>query len=138
MMAANRRRDTKPEMRVRRRLHAEGFRFRLDVRSLPGSPDIVLRRYNAVIFVHGCFWHRHEGCKFAATPKSNVKFWQNKFTRNIERDQQATETLLGLGWRVAVVWECALSNTTEGRTMEDLTMWLSARHRETRFQEFGR
>lgn len=125
MMSANGRRDTKPELFVRRFIHARGFRFRLDVGSLPGRPDIVLRRWNAAIFVHGCYWHRHPGCRFATTPKSNVEFWTAKFDRNRERDQAAVAALLALGWRVAVVWECGLRGHDRLSTLEGLTSWLS-------------
>jgi DNA mismatch endonuclease, patch repair protein len=124
MMAANRRRDTKPELLVRRHLHALGFRYRIDVRKLPGSPDIVLRRYNAAIFVHGCFWHRHEGCLYATVPKSNAAFWQDKFTRNKDRDRRAIHDLRDLGWRVAVVWECTLRAECMKETIDDLADWV--------------
>lgn len=136
MMAANRRKDTKPELIVRQNLHAAGFRYRLDVRGLPGSPDIVLRRYNAAVFVHGCFWHRHEGCKFAASPKSNVKFWEDKFQRNVERDRNANQELGRLGWRVAVIWECSLSNANREKTLLDFVDWLQGNPHEPSFREF--
>lgn len=124
MMAANKRRDTKPELLVRRYLHAQGFRFRLDVRKLPGSPDIVLARHRAAIFVHGCYWHRHEGCRFATTPKTNAEFWQKKFAGNVERDSRAKSALLALGWRVAVIWECALLNRSDYSTLDQLAEWI--------------
>lgn len=90
-------------------LHRLGYRFRLHDRSLPGRPDIVLKRHRAVVFVHGCFWHRHRGCKFAYTPKSNVVFWTTKFEGNVARDREAIRRLRRDGWRVLVVWECAVS-----------------------------
>jgi len=106
LMSRIRGRDTKPELVVRSTLHRMGFRFRLCRRDLPGSPDIVLPRYGVVVFVHGCFWHRHKGCKGAATPKSNVGFWQDKFEKNVERDKRDRRALKRLGWKVATVWEC--------------------------------
>jgi DNA mismatch endonuclease (patch repair protein) len=100
--------DTKPEMQVRSFLHRHGFRFRVHVKNLPGKPDIVLPKYKTAIEVRGCFWHRHEGCKVATTPKSNVEFWQEKFERNVERDKRTEKELRQLGWRVIVVWTCEL------------------------------
>jgi DNA mismatch endonuclease (patch repair protein) len=100
--------DTKPELQVRRLLHAAGFRFRLNVKSLPGSPDIVLPRYRLAIFVHGCFWHRHPGCKYAYTPKTRVEFWQAKFDANVARDARKKAALEDLGWSVVEVWGCEL------------------------------
>lgn len=107
-MARIRSRDTKPELLLRRSLHALGLRYRLGGAGLPGRPDIVLPRHRAVVFVHGCFWHRHAGCKTASTPKSNTQFWTDKFARNIERDASANRQLASLGWRVFVVWECEI------------------------------
>ena len=99
-------RDTKPELIVRSLLHRKGYRFRLHRKDLPGKPDIILPRFKKVILVHGCFWHRHEGCRYAYNPKSRVNFWQNKFTRNIERDKTVQKKLFQLGWQVHVIWEC--------------------------------
>jgi len=90
-------------------LHCMGYRFRLNRADLPGKPDIVLPKYGTVVFVHGCFWHRHRGCRYAYTPKSRVTFWQRKFRRNIERDREVRRKLRALGWWVLVVWECELS-----------------------------
>jgi DNA mismatch endonuclease (patch repair protein) len=101
-------RNTAPEMAVRSMLHRAGYRFRLHRKDLPGKPDIVLPGRKTVIFVHGCFWHRHQGCKQCYTPKSNVDFWLAKFTGNIVRDQKNMEVLRKAGWRVVVVWECEL------------------------------
>lgn len=101
-------RDTEPEKAVRSLLHRMGYRFRLHRADLPGRPDIVLPRYNAVIFVHGCFWHRHENCKFAYFPKSRIGFWENKFRKNVERDKRVIESLKKLGWRVLIIWECEI------------------------------
>lgn len=92
--------NTAPEVALRRAMHAIGFRFRLHSKGLPGKPDIVLPRHKTVIFVHGCFWHRHSGCKIATTPKTNTEFWVEKFDRNVVRDARTREQLEGLGWRV--------------------------------------
>jgi len=102
--------DTKPERKVRSWLHQHGFRFRLHKKDLPGTPDISLPKYKTVIFVHGCFWHRHAGCKFAYTPKSRIEFWDNKFRSTIERDLKKIKALEASGWRVLVVWECELAD----------------------------
>ncbi len=107
-MAAIRSRDTKPEIAVRKLLHALGFRFRLQRKDLPGRPDIVLPRYNAVVFVNGCFWHQHEGCKLASKPASRQEYWKIKLERNVERDKSSFDKLTELGWQVIVVWECDL------------------------------
>jgi DNA mismatch endonuclease (patch repair protein) len=106
MMAGIGSRNTAPERSVRRALHAAGFRFRLHRRDLPGSPDIVLPRHKAVVFVHGCFWHRHPGCRYATSPTTNSKFWKIKFSRNVERDRGQVRALRQLGWRVYTIWEC--------------------------------
>lgn len=98
--------NTTPEIVVRRWLHAHGYRFRLHRKDLPGKPDIVLPKHRAVIFVHGCFWHGHQGCKRAALPTSNRKYWEAKIGRNMERDRARARELRKLGWRVATVWEC--------------------------------
>jgi len=102
--------NTSPELALRRALHALGFRFRLHRKDLPGKPDIVLPRYETVVFVHGCFWHRHAGCKVATTPKSNTGFWVEKFDRNVARDSRSRELLEAQGWKVIVVWECELGS----------------------------
>jgi DNA mismatch endonuclease (patch repair protein) len=107
-MAAIKGRNTKPEILVRQILHAHGFRFRLHRRDLPGRPDIVLPKYKTVVFVNGCFWHQHVGCKFATKPSSRAEFWEAKLTRNVARDFENTAKLAELGWRVIVVWECEL------------------------------
>ena len=103
-------RDTKPELFVRRWLHREGFRFRLHRADLPGKPDIVLPRYRAVVFVHGCFWHGHKGCPRSALPTSNRTYWETKIGGNIERDQRNLRQLRRLGWRVITLWECRLKD----------------------------
>ncbi len=98
--------DTQPEMIVRKWLHSQGFRFRLHRKDLPGHPDVTLPKYGAVIFVHGCFWHRHEGCKRATIPATRVELWEQKFQRNIRQDSIVQEKLKALGWNVLVIWEC--------------------------------
>lgn len=116
-MARIRSRDTAPELALRKALHAMGFRYRVNDRRLPGRPDIVLPRYQTVVFVHGCFWHRHEGCSIATTPKSNTPFWQEKFNRNVARDRRVASELAAAGWKIIVTWECALqSNVRAGQT----------------------
>ncbi|MEI8266291.1 MAG: DNA mismatch endonuclease Vsr [Betaproteobacteria bacterium] len=106
MMAAIRRADTVPETVVRRYLHACGLRFKVQVHELPGTPDIVLPRFKVVVLVHGCFWHRHSGCRFAAVPASRKEFWSRKFDGNVRRDAQKSEVLEAMGWRPLVIWEC--------------------------------
>ena len=113
MMAAVRGKNTKPEMVVRRLAHAEGYRFRLHRRDLPGSPDLVFPSRRSVIFVHGCFWHRHEGCQACTSPKDNHDYWQAKFERNKERDRQNLAALSEAGWRTMVVWECETRRPAE-------------------------
>lgn len=110
MMSGIRGRDTKPELRVRRYLHAAGFRFRLSPRDVFGKPDIVLPKYRAVVLVHGCYWHRHEGCRYATMPASNTELWQAKFEANKRRDREVEERLRSEDWNVQVVWECDLSD----------------------------
>jgi DNA mismatch endonuclease (patch repair protein) len=109
MMSGIRGSNTRPELAVRRYLHAQGFRYRLHARELPGRPDIVLPRYRTVVFVHGCFWHRHEGCRFAYRPKSREEFWEPKLEGNAARDARDQQRLRDLGWRVEVVWECEVT-----------------------------
>ena len=101
-------RDTRPEVAVRSMLHRLGLRFRLHRKDLPGKPDIVLPGRQTVVFVHGCFWHRHPGCRFAYEPKSREAFWREKFQQNVERDQRNQRALRKCGWRVIIVWECEL------------------------------
>ena len=110
-MSAIKSKNTKPEIAVRKLLHSMGFRFRLHRKDLPGSPDIVLPKYKTVIFVHGCFWHRHENCKYASTPKTRSEFWESKFEGNIKRDKINQTNLIKLGWKIIIVWECELKKT---------------------------
>ncbi len=117
--------NTSPELALRKALHALGLRYRLHAKDLPGKPDIVFRKQKLAIFVHGCFWHRHEGCKVANMPKSNTYFWQAKFDRNVQRDALAKEHLLALGWRVKVVWECELSLSRLNGTAQQIQTYLS-------------
>jgi len=102
--------NTKPEIKVRRQLHALGYRFRLHRADLPGKPDIVLPKHRLAILVHGCFWHRHRGCKYAYSPKTRTEFWKNKFNSNVQRDQLVIQELERLGWNTAIVWECETRN----------------------------
>src|SRR5260370_35435372 len=97
---------TKPELIVRSTAHRLGYRFRLHVKNLPGSPDLVFRSRNVALFVHGCFWHRHAGCPYCYTPKSNIQFWREKFKKNVIRDKRVRTGLEGMGWHAAVIWEC--------------------------------
>lgn len=108
MMSGIRGKDTRPEMVVRSGLHRLGFRFRLHDRNLPGSPDLVLKKHLAAVFVHGCYWHRHKGCRYATMPATRSQFWKKKFEANVERDRRHQELLQAAGWRVFIVWECAL------------------------------
>lgn len=110
MMSAIKGKDTRPELTVRRLLHSAGFRYRLHRRDLPGKPDLVLPKYNLVIFVHGCFWHQHPGCHYAYTPASNSEKWKQKLEGNRERDRKQQQKLLDMGWRVLVIWECGLKH----------------------------
>lgn len=111
-MAAIKGKDTKPEMIVRKYLFSRGLRFRVQVKRLPGNPDIVLPQYRTVVFVNGCFWHGHEGCRYYRLPKSNVEFWENKIKNNKVRDARNEEQLTALGWRVIRVWECDIKKVT--------------------------
>ena len=109
-MSAIKSKNTKPEIKVRKILHSMGYRFRLHRKDLPGSPDIVLPKYKTVIFVHGCFWHRHENCKYASNPKTRKEFWESKFKANVKRDLEIQEKIKNIGWQSVVVWECEIKN----------------------------
>jgi DNA mismatch endonuclease (patch repair protein) len=108
MMSSIKGKNTIPELKVRRFLHLNGFRFRIHVKNLPGCPDIVLAKYNTCIFVHGCFWHRHMGCKFATVPATRTEFWADKFRQTVLRDTRNIQKLTNSGWRVIEIWECSL------------------------------
>ena len=129
IMRAVKRANTAPEIIVRQVLHALGIRFRLHRRDLPGSPDVVLPRFRTVIFVHGCFWHRHPDCRYMTTPKTRQEYWLPKFAANIERDLRKEAQLQALGWRVLLVWEC------ETKQREELTLRL---RRELKLSEAPR
>jgi len=112
-MSRIRSKDTKPEFVVRSMLHRAGFRFRIHDKKLPGTPDIVLPKYKAVIFVHGCFWHRHENCKDATTPSTRKEFWETKFAKNVKHDEEVRARLENLGWKSLIIWECMVMKTPE-------------------------
>ena len=123
LMSRVRSRNTGPELLLRSLLHRAGFRFRVHLRNLPGTPDIVLARHRAVVFVNGCFWHHHTGCRRATLPATRVRFWRQKILRNIERDRQAKLALRRLGWTVFTVWQCQLTATKAPRRLA----WLKNR-----------
>lgn len=125
MMSGIRSRNTRPEIKVRSALHRAGFRFRLHVAGLPGKPDLVFPKHHAVIFVNGCFWHRHEGCRNASTPSTNGDYWRDKFAVNVERDRRETQLLFAAGWRVAVVWECAVRKLAAEAIAATIGDWLT-------------
>ena len=119
-------RKTKPEEIIAKYLFSQGFRYRRNVKKLPGTPDIVLKKYKTVIFVNGCFWHMHEGCKYFVWPKDNSEFWKNKLLTNKERDEKEKKEMEKLGWKVIVVWECQLKKAERERTLN----WLVEKIRE--------
>ncbi len=125
MMARIGPRDTKPELVVRKGLHRLGFRYRLHRKELPGKPDIVLPKYQSVIFVHGCFWHGHEDCHFFRVPKTNTEFWLSKIRRNQERDVEVQNHLMEAGWRVLTVWECATRRAPQDSLTTEVADWLA-------------
>ena len=118
MMSGIRGKDTRPEMLVRRFLHSKGLRYRLHVKDLPGTPDLVFKSARVAIFVHGCYWHRHGGCRFATKPKSNIEFWEKKLSDNSQRDERVISSLVNTGWRVIVIWECGLRKKPEELDLE--------------------
>ena len=135
MMAGIKGKNTKPELALRRALHARGFRYRLHSRNVHGRPDLVLPKHRAVVFVHGCFWHRHLGCRYATTPATRVAFWQAKFAANVARDSAVRDALLAAGWRVATIWECTLRKPEQIVAAADqLSTWLLS---ETETLELG-
>lgn len=105
--------DTKPEEIIRKYLFSKGYRYRKNDSRYPGKPDIILPKYHAAVFVHGCFWHRHPGCRYATTPATNREFWQKKFDQNVARDKRVKEELETLGWNVIIVWECEISKKAD-------------------------
>ena len=111
---------TKPEEMVRKYLFSKGLRYRKNVKTLPGKPDIVLPKYKTIVFVNGCFWHGHNGCRYFVMPKSNTEYWESKINSNIARDQRAYDSLSVLGWNVLVVWECELKKDKRENTLENL------------------
>ena len=119
--------DTKPEEKVRKYLFSRGFRYRKNDARLPGKPDIVLPKYKTVIFVNGCFWHKHEGCKYFVWPKNNAEFWKSKIESNVERDLREQEAIRSLGWQVIVVWECELKSNRFEETMANVVQILYKR-----------
>ena len=125
-MSHIRSKDTSVEVKVRSYLFKKGFRFRKNVSSMPGKPDVVLPKYKTVIFVHGCFWHRH-GCKRSTTPKTRVEYWTQKFARNVENDQKHNDDLRAQGWRVLTVWECEINHDFES-TMERVIDFIKNQH----------
>lgn len=127
MMSGIRGKDTLPELEIRRQLHQRGFRYRLHDKKLPGTPDIVLKKYNAIIFIHGCFWHRHN-CHLFKWPKTRPEFWKQKINRNHENDIKALENLQFLGWRVCIVWECSIKGASKNISMisESIVRWLKS------------
>ncbi len=127
--------DTKPEWVLRCGLHKLGFRYRVRDRHLPGRPDLVFPKYRSVVFVHGCYWHRHVGCSDAGMPKSNVSFWTGKFAENLKRDRLVEGELGSQGWRVMVVWECELVNRT-GETIAKVAIWLRESNAESNFPSY--
>ncbi|MBO4665346.1 MAG: DNA mismatch endonuclease Vsr [Paludibacteraceae bacterium] len=116
---------TKPEKLVRKWLWAHGYRYRLNVKSVPGKPDIVMRKYRTAIFVNGCFWHGHEGCKQFILPKTNTEFWQNKIKYNRARDQKNYDTLINAGWQVIVLWQCKLTKQELEPIMQSVAIVLN-------------
>ena len=118
--------DTKPELLVRQYLHAQGLRYRLHDKKLPGKPDLVLPKYKTVVFVHGCFWHKHEGCRYFVVPKTRTDFWLNKIGKNVVNDERQQAELTAAGWRVLTVWECELKPAVRERTLMELFSTISS------------
>ena len=125
-MSRIRSKDTKPEILVRSYLFSKGLRFRKNDKRYPGSPDIVLPKYKTMVFVHGCFWHLHDGCRYARIPKSNVEYWEKKLYRNKERDEHNQKELEEMGWNVITVWECELKKDKREKTLENLYIQITS------------
>lgn len=121
-MAKIRSKDTKPEIWLRKKLFRQGYRYRKNVNYIPGHPDLWMAKYNTVIFVHGCFWHRHFGCKYAYVPKSREVFWNTKFLKNVERDRKVREQLSELGVRILIIWECTIKKMIKDKQCESITI----------------
>ncbi len=140
MMSGIRGKNTKPEIYIRKGLHALGFRYRLHANDVPGKPDILLPRYHAIINVHGCFWHWH-GCRYCKPPSENADFWKNKITRNQFRDKKKLKQQIGAGWRCLVVWECAVRKSQKSRSLLNVVAlaadWLSSNSRFAVIDEKG-
>ena len=131
--------DTKPEIKVRKALHSLGYRYRLHDRTLPGKPDLKLTKYNALIFVHGCFWHCHD-CHLFQWPKTREKFWKNKITNNKERDRRNEDKLLEMGWRILTIWECAIKGKHKvelNNLLEKVEKWLHSEIKKQEIQGVG-
>ena len=124
MMSKIRSKNTKPELTLRRALHARGYRYQLHRRDLPGSPDLVFPKYRSIVFVHGCFWHRHVGCTKATLPKTRIEFWEKKFDDNLERDRRTLVQLRKAEWQTLVVWECELAKVSIAVTVDRVAKWL--------------
>lgn len=129
MMSGIKGKNTRPELSLRSILFARGLRYRLHSRKLPGTPDLVFPKYKAIVFIHGCFWHRHVGCRYTTTPKTNKEFWRQKFLGNVERDRRDIESLLNQGWRTAIVWECAIKTSAQ-EAAANVDAWLHGNDRE--------
>ncbi|MEL7721066.1 DNA mismatch endonuclease Vsr [Citromicrobium bathyomarinum] len=129
MMASIRGKDTRPELLLRRALHRRGLRYRLHGGKLPGRPDLVFPRFRAVLFVHGCFWHRHEGCRYTTTPATRTDFWQAKFGANVARDNRNQHELAQADWRVGIVWECTIRKGEIDAIAGEVEAWLSSGER---------
>ena len=125
-MSRIRNKDTKPELLVRKFLHKNGFRYRLHVKDMPGKPDIVLPKYKTVIFIHGCFWHGHEGCRYFVVPKTRTEWWLNKIQVNATNDARAENTLKADGWNIIKIWECELKKASINETLPQLLTVLSS------------
>lgn len=124
-MSAIHSKNTKPEILVRKFLFSHGFRYRLNHPQLPGHPDIVLRKYRTCIFINGCFWHGHDGCKYFVLPKTNTEFWENKIIKNKERDIKEQKELTAMGWHSIIIWECQLKPAVRNKTLESLMFTLN-------------
>ncbi|WP_455666767.1 very short patch repair endonuclease [Phocaeicola sp.] len=123
-MSKIRSKNTAPELLVRKHLYHQGFRYRINVKSLPGTPDIVLYKYNTIIFVHGCFWHGHEECRKSALPKTRTEWWKNKITRNKIHDSDIRQKLQNQGWNILIIWECELTSKLVVKTLNEIVQYL--------------